>query len=182
MRIFLYHKETHSLRQKPTMEEPLEVFYHPGSPEYNYQMRLWGSYNNHMASLIKYPCAPDTVWEEGKEYVEGMDFEAYECNCKIDQDCPFIPGKWLTSCKIAHPLIKKISTDAEIEQMWKDADRELKEKPLVHGIMFTLEDMLECWEAGRIRGRDEIEGNKWGAESIEADVKQYFKTKFNIDL
>lgn len=46
--------------------------------------------------------------------------------------------------------------------------------------MFSLAEMVSCFEAGVKRGESYISG--WGYENNNGDEYDYFKQKFNIDL
>lgn len=66
MKTFIYHKDSHTLREKATREMPLTWEY---GDRADYVKDL-NRYENHVDSLVNYPCAPGTVWEENRNYKE----------------------------------------------------------------------------------------------------------------
>ncbi|MBO9657512.1 MAG: hypothetical protein J7527_01680 [Chitinophagaceae bacterium] len=185
MNLYTYIPEKHCLRQKPTISEPLikdsDFMSIEGKSKW---AEDWQNYEDHVAALPSYACAPGTVWEN-RDYQEG-EFEVREVKTGFETET-FIS-------KIAYPrFCQECNGDGYVtngehpsSEDYRDYTCEAcmgsgwlkqKEPPPT----FTLKDMIECWEAGQKYGADEWMSTERGMSVEEPDKKQYFKSK-GIDL
>jgi hypothetical protein len=70
-----YIQAEHCLQELPTLDKPDLAKYN------NDHFLFYGPlkrYEEHLASLRKIPCSPGSVWEDGKVYEEGVDYEIYD--------------------------------------------------------------------------------------------------------
>lgn len=174
-----YDPQANVLRQRAEMQKPRKPALNMGNMLSEYNVRMW-NYDQHLASLPAYTPVSGWVPEVGRTYELDKDFFVRECSCKRDPENI-----------IFHIICEKTNTGQDelcavavpIEQKQEDLQNKL-ELEGVHFASkksFSLEDMIECWEAGKSYGIADERSQAW-SNVQEPDMKQYFKSKFNIEL
>lgn len=200
---YLYDHTANVLRQRAEMEKPIFTAdeFPFGTPMYDDTVIMWEHYNDYLASLPAYTPVSGWVPEVGKEYVEGKDFdilyditewdsdhanrsEFKRSNMFVKEHCVFdfmrdSPNEKDWHCVINEKVAIPIEQNQELTEKDFDDLTDLAKKE--RGPVFSLQDMIECWEAGSLYGVESVLNG--GEKSIKTpDSSQYFRTKFNIDL
>lgn len=157
---YLYDPKANVLRQRAKYVKP-DGRYYETAAAWSEAMK---HYNAHLASLPAYTPVSGWVPEVGKEYIKDVHFRleaiTHKCHCPCHRNKLM---KHIKSCCENGVVRTGMFRAVPMEQK--------QEQPLT----FTLADMIECWEAGRKSGF-------WTPILSRADKKQYFKTKFNINI
>lgn len=111
-----------SAKQKAEMERPEYV---PDiEDEDGYEGRV-NEYYRHVNSLLYFPLSASLKQElinkygEEKVMVGGLEIDAVTdtCKCLIGQDCPLMPGRWISPCTLLYPSPKpaqRVFTEREM--------------------------------------------------------------------
>lgn len=111
----IYNREKHSFQEQPQLNKPSGDQYRL-MEDYKEDQR---EYESHVANLRTIPCRPGDVWEEGRLYEEGKDYEISSTEMWTDPDAT----KFYDWDRIIVPL--KPQPPAQEAELWRKLFKKL---------------------------------------------------------